>query len=235
MAVGKTLKEALEEAWACDPLSAFGGVLAFNRTVEADIAELLGKRFVELIAAPDFSSEALALFKKKPNVRILVRQDPPARDVQLRSVGREVLAMEPDRLTFGDAMKVVTKRAPTPEEETALRFAWVACKHVRSNAIVLAGPGATVGIGAGQMSRVDSVHMASMKFKMYERDNGKPSVLVMASDAFFPFQDSVEAAASVGVTAVIQPGGSMRDQEVIAEADAKGLAMVFTGMRHFKH
>ncbi|MCX5795133.1 MAG: bifunctional phosphoribosylaminoimidazolecarboxamide formyltransferase/IMP cyclohydrolase [Elusimicrobia bacterium] len=235
MAVGKSPLAALEGAWACDPLSAFGGVLAFNRTVEADIAELLAKKFVELIIAPDFSSEALVLLKKKPNVRLLVRQDPPTRDVQLRSVGREVLAMEPDRLTFGDAMKVVTKRAPSAEEEGALRFAWVACKHVRSNAIVLAGPDATVGIGAGQMSRVDSVHMASVKYKMYERDSGKPSVLVLASDAFFPFKDSVEAAASVGVTAVVQPGGSVKDQEVIAAADEKGLAMVFTGMRHFKH
>ncbi len=235
MAVGKTLMEALEKAWACDPLSAFGGVLAFNRTVEADIAKLLSQRFVEVITAPDFSPEALSLFKKKPNVRLLVRQEPPARDVQLRSVGREILAMEPDRLSFGDAMKVVTKRQPTPEEETALRFAWVACKHVRSNAIVLAGPECTVGIGAGQMSRVDSVHMASVKYKIYEQDNGRPAVLVMASDAFFPFKDSVEAAASVGVTAVIQPGGSMKDQEVITAADENGLAMLFTGMRHFKH
>jgi phosphoribosylaminoimidazolecarboxamide formyltransferase/IMP cyclohydrolase len=235
MAVGKSLMEALEKAWACDPLAVFGGVLAFNRVVEADIAEILEKRFVEVLAAPDFSSEALALLKKKPKLRLLVRQDPPTRDLQLRSVGREVLVMEPDRLAFGHAMKVVTKRAPTVEEEAALRFAWVACKHVRSNAIVLAGPDATVGIGAGQMSRVDSVHMASVKYKIWERDNGKPSVLVMASDAFFPFRDSVEAAASVGVTAVVQPGGSVKDQEVIAEADAKGLAMIFTGMRHFKH
>ncbi|MBI5241640.1 MAG: bifunctional phosphoribosylaminoimidazolecarboxamide formyltransferase/IMP cyclohydrolase, partial [Elusimicrobia bacterium] len=178
MAAGKSLKEAFEKAWACDPLSAFGGVLAFNRPVEKDIAEVLSQRFVEVITAPDFSSEALALLKQKPNVRLLVRQDPPTRDLQWRSVGSEVLVTEPDRLTFGDAMKVVTQVQPSPEEEAALRFAWTACKHVRSNAIVLAGPDATVGIGAGQMSRVDSVHMASVKFKTWERDNKKPSVLV---------------------------------------------------------
>jgi phosphoribosylaminoimidazolecarboxamide formyltransferase/IMP cyclohydrolase len=235
MAVGKSLQEALAKAWACDPLSAFGGVLAFNRPVEKDIAELLSQRFVEVITAPDFSSEALAIFKKKPNVRLLVRQDPPTRDLQLRSVGGEVLAMEPDRLTFGDAMKVVSQIQPSAEEEAALRFAWTACKHVRSNAIVLAGPDCTVGIGAGQMSRVDSVHMASVKLKTWERDNAKPSVLVMASDAFFPFRDSVDAAAHVGVSAIIQPGGSVKDPEVIAAADEKGLAMVFTGLRHFKH
>ncbi|HAM36138.1 MAG TPA: bifunctional phosphoribosylaminoimidazolecarboxamide formyltransferase/inosine monophosphate cyclohydrolase [Elusimicrobia bacterium] len=235
MAVGTSLIEALQRAWACDPLSAFGGVLAFNRAVEADVAELLSQRFVEVITAPGYSTEALAILKKKANLRLLIRRDPPPREPQLRWVGREVLAMEPDRVTFADSPKVASKRQPTPQEDAALRFAWVACKHVRSNAIVLAGPEATVGIGAGQMSRVDSVHMASVKYKMHLRDNPAPQALVMASDAFFPFRDSVDAAAGVGVSAVIQPGGSVRDAEVIAAADEHDLAMVLTGVRHFKH
>ncbi|MBI4349535.1 MAG: bifunctional phosphoribosylaminoimidazolecarboxamide formyltransferase/IMP cyclohydrolase, partial [Elusimicrobia bacterium] len=136
---------------------------------------------------------------------------------------------------FGDSMKVVTRRAPSKDEESALRFAWMACKHVKSNAIVLAGPDATVGIGAGQMSRVDSVHIAGVKFRLYLKDHPAPEPLVLASDAFFPFRDGLDAAATLGISAVIQPGGSVRDAEVIAAADEKNLAMIFTGMRHFRH
>ena len=153
----------------------------------------------------------------------------------LRSIGDEVLVTEPDRMTFGPDWKVVTKRQPSKAEEDALRFAWIACKHVKSNAIVLAGPGATVGIGAGQMSRVDSVHIAGVKYKTYLRDHAAPQPLVLASDAFFPFRDGIEAAATLGISAVIQPGGSVRDAEVIEAADEKDLAMIFTGMRHFRH
>ncbi|MCX5787522.1 MAG: bifunctional phosphoribosylaminoimidazolecarboxamide formyltransferase/IMP cyclohydrolase [Elusimicrobia bacterium] len=235
MATGKTLLEAFEKAWACDPLSAFGGVLAVNRPFPKEVAELLANRFVEVITAPEFEPEALALLKKKPNLRLLVRREPPSHDVQLRSVGAEVLATEPDRMTFGDSLKVVTKRAPTKEEEAALRFAWVACKHVKSNAIVLAGTDATVGIGAGQMSRVDSVLLAGVKYRTYLKDHPAPEPLVLASDAFFPFKDGLEAAATLGISAVIQPGGSVRDAEVIQAADEHNLAMVFTGMRHFRH
>jgi phosphoribosylaminoimidazolecarboxamide formyltransferase/IMP cyclohydrolase len=233
---GETLLEAFERAWACDPLCAFGGVLAFNRPVEKDVAEILSQRFVEVVTAPSFSHEALALLSKKPNVRLLTRERPPGDEPQLRSIGREVLVTEPDRALFGEDWKVVSKRAPSAAEEAALRFAWTACKHVKSNAIVLAGPEATVGIGAGQMSRIDSVHIAGVKYKEFLRaGNAAPAALVMASDAFFPFRDGIDAAQTTGITAVIHPGGSIKDAEVIAAADEHGLAMVFTGMRHFRH
>jgi len=233
---GATPLEAFDRAWACDPLSAFGGELAFNQVVGADIAERLSKRFVEVLTAPGFTPEALEILKKKPNVRLVVRKDPPSSRVWLRSLGEEVLVAEPDRMTFGPDWKVVTKRQPTKPEEDALRFAWVACKHVKSNAIVLAGPGQTVGIGAGQMSRVDSAHIAGVKYKEFLRAGGQaPSALVAASDAFFPFRDGLDAVASLGITAVIQPGGSVKDAEVIAAADEHNLAMVMTGMRHFRH
>jgi phosphoribosylaminoimidazolecarboxamide formyltransferase/IMP cyclohydrolase len=178
----------------------------------------------------------LKLFSKKQNLRLLLRQDTPGTQWQLRSAGSEVLVTEPDRLTFGPDWKVVTKRQPSKAEEAALRFAWICAKYVKSNAIVLAGPSATVGIGAGQMSRVDSVHMAGVKFKEFLRVGGqKPAALVLASDAFFPFRDGLDAAASLEITAVIQPGGSIKDAEVIAAADEHKLAMVLTGMRHFRH
>jgi phosphoribosylaminoimidazolecarboxamide formyltransferase/IMP cyclohydrolase len=235
--VDENLFKAFERAWACDPLCAFGGVLAFNRPVGGDIAEILSKRFVEVITAPDFSKEALELLSKKPNVRLLKRSTPPAKDIQLRSLGREILATEPDRAVLPDGpWKVVSKRQPTDKETAALKFAWTACKHVKSNAIVLAGPKQTVGIGAGQMSRVDSVHLAATKFKEYLRSgNEGPEALVLASDAFFPFRDGIDAAQTTGASAIIHPGGSIKDAEVIAAADEHGLAMVFTGMRHFRH
>ncbi|HVE12558.1 MAG TPA: bifunctional phosphoribosylaminoimidazolecarboxamide formyltransferase/IMP cyclohydrolase [Elusimicrobiota bacterium] len=235
MAADSDLTKAFERAWACDTVSAFGGILAVNRTFPASIAELLAKRFMEVVVAPDYAPEALALLKQKPNLRILRMKAPPTQALLLRALGDEVLVTEPDRLTFGGAVKCVTKRAPTKEEEAALRFAWVAAKHVKSNAIVLADAGATVGIGAGQMSRVDSVHMAGVKLAEYLKANPAPKPLALASDAFFPFRDGIDAAAKLGISAVIQPGGSIRDAEVIAAADELGLAMVFTGMRHFRH
>ncbi|MDE2491787.1 MAG: bifunctional phosphoribosylaminoimidazolecarboxamide formyltransferase/IMP cyclohydrolase [Elusimicrobia bacterium] len=233
--VGRTLDEAFARAWAGDPLSAFGGVLAFNRPVGRAIAESLSKRFVEVLVAPGYEPEALELLKKKPNVRLLVRTKPPTKALQLRSIGDEVLVAEPDRAVAGPEWRSAAKRAPTPAEEKALRFAWTACKHVKSNAIVLAGPDATVGIGAGQMSRVDSVHMAGVKLKLWLRDNPAPPALVLASDAFFPFRDGIDAASTLGVTAIVSPGGSVRDAEVLAAADEHELAMIFTGMRHFRH
>ena len=232
---GETIELAFERSWACDPLSAFGGALAFNRPVSRVLAELLFKRFVEVLVAPGYEPEALEIFKKKPNLRLLVRTKAPTHSLQLRSIGDEVLVTEPDRAVAGPDWKVVTKRAPTPVEEKALRFAWTAGKHVKSNAIVLAGPEQTVGIGAGQMSRVDSVHMSGMKYKLWRRDNPAPKALVLASDAFFPFRDGIDAAATLGISAVAQPGGSVKDAEVIAAADEHGLAMVFTGIRHFRH
>ncbi len=232
---GETIEQAFDKAWATDPLSAFGGALAFNRPVTRAIAELLSKRFVEVLVAPGYDPEALEILMKKPNVRILVRTRPPAAALQYRSIGDEVLVTEPDRAITGPDWKVVSKRAPTAAEEAALRFAWTAAKHVKSNAIVLAGPDRTVGIGAGQMSRVDSVHMSGVKFKLWLRDNEGPVSLVLASDAFFPFRDGIDAAFTLGISAIIHPGGSVKDAEVIAAADEHNLAMVMTGMRHFRH
>jgi len=234
-ATGESIDQAFDRAWACDPLSAFGGELAFNRPVNRAIAEALSKRFVEVLVAPGYDPEALELLKKKPNVRLLVRTRPPTKALQFRSIGDEVLVAEPDRAIAGPDWRAVTKRAPTPDEEKALRFAWVCAKHVKSNAIVLAGPEQAVGIGAGQMSRVDSVHMSGVKYKLWLRDNAAPKALVLASDAFFPFRDGVDAAATLGISAIVSPGGSVKDPEVIAAADEHGLAMVFTGMRHFRH
>ena len=232
---GETIEQAFDKAWATDPLSAFGGALAFNRPVTRAIAELLSKRFVEVLVAPGYDPEALEILTKKPNVRILVRTRKPTSALQLRSIGDEVLVTEPDRAITGPDWKIVSKRAPTANEEAALRFAWTAAKHVKSNAIVLAGPDRTVGIGAGQMSRVDSVHMSGVKFKLWLRDNEGPAALVLASDAFFPFRDGVDAAFTLGISAIIHPGGSIKDAEVIAAADEHNLAMVMTGMRHFRH
>ncbi|MDO8631644.1 MAG: bifunctional phosphoribosylaminoimidazolecarboxamide formyltransferase/IMP cyclohydrolase, partial [Phycisphaerales bacterium] len=181
--VGMTIEEAFDKAWATDPLSAFGGALAFNRPVTRAIAELLSKRFVEVLVAPAYDPEALEILTKKPNVRILVRTRRPTAALQYRSIGDEVLVTEPDRAITGPDWKIVSKRAPTEKEEAALRFAWTAAKHVKSNAIVLAGPDRTVGIGAGQMSRVDSVHMSGVKFKLWLRDNEAPKALVLSSDA----------------------------------------------------
>ena len=232
---GSTIESAFDRAWACDPLSAFGGALAFNRPVSRTIAEALSKRFVEVLVAPGYDPEALEILKKKPHLRLLVRAKRPTTALQLRSIGDEVLVTEPDRLISGPDWKVVTKRAPRPAEEAALRFAWTAAKHVKSNAIVLAGPEQTVGIGAGQMSRVDSVHMSGVKLKLWLRDNEGLAALVLASDAFFPFRDGVDAAATLGISAIVCPGGSLKDAEVIAAADEHELAMAFTGMRHFRH
>ena len=235
VATGATIEQAFERAWACDPLSAFGGVLAFNRPLNRAIAEILSKRFVEVLVAPGYDPEALEILKKKPNVRLLVRTKPPTKALQLRSIGDEVLVTEPDRAVFGPDWRVVSKRRPRPAEEKAMRFAWTAAKHVKSNAIVLAGPEQTVGIGAGQMSRVDSVHMSGVKFKLWLRDNQALDALVLASDAFFPFRDGIDAAATLGISAIVSPGGSVKDAEVIAAADEHELAMIFTGMRHFRH
>ncbi len=235
VATADSIEIAFDRAWSCDPLSAFGGVLAFNRPVTQRIADSLSKRFVEVLVAPAYEPEALEILKKKPNVRLLLRTKSPTQALQLRSIGDEVLVTEPDRAVIGADWKTVTKRAPTPDEDKALRFAWTAAKHVKSNAIVLAGPDQTVGIGAGQMSRVDSVHMSGVKYKLWLRDNPAPRALVLSSDAFFPFRDGIDAAATLGISAIVSPGGSIKDAEVIAAADEHNLAMIFTGMRHFRH
>ena len=227
----ETLLNAYLKALASDPVSAFGGVLAFNRVVDAATAEEVAKLFVECIAAPGFDEKAKSIFAAKKNLRLLelpgngLEAD---RELQLKRILGAVLVQQPDLGEISE-LRTVTKRAASPEEMSTLRFAWKVSKHVKSNAIVFAKDGATLGVGAGQMSRVDSVKLAVIKAQSSLQDS------VVASDAFFPFPDGVEEAAQAGATAVIQPGGSVRDADVIAAADRLGMAMVFTGMRHFLH
>ncbi len=224
-----TLAESYRKAFEADPVSAFGGVLAFNRVVDEETAAEIAKTFVEAIAAPDYSPEALHILGAKKNLR-LVRVTPAPPELVVRSISGGFLAQTPDvhRLTR-DQIRPVTRRVPTGEEWTALEFGWKISKHVKSNAIVYARAGQTISVGAGQMSRVDSVKAGAMKAVL------PLAGTVLASDAFFPFPDGVEEAAKHGITAVIQPGGSVNDDKVIAAADALDLAMVFTGIRHFRH
>jgi phosphoribosylaminoimidazolecarboxamide formyltransferase / IMP cyclohydrolase len=229
-----TLVEAYVKALACDPVSAFGGVMAFNRPLDAATAEEVAKLFVECIAAPGYEPAALEKFAAKKNLRLLQLSASNAlahdAELELKRVSGGVLVQEQDCHKLGEGeLKVVTRRAPTREEIDAMLFGWKVCKHVKSNAIVFARAGQTVGIGAGQMSRVDSVKIAVMKAQLPLAGS------VVASDAFFPFPDGVEEGAKGGATAVIQPGGSVRDPDVIAAADRLGLAMVFCGVRHFRH
>lgn len=229
----KTLLDAYTKAFACDPLSAFGGVLAFNHIVDAVTAEAVVKLFVECIVAPGFADRAQEIFAAKKNLRLLVLPHGGLehdREPQLKRILGGVLVQQPDLGSLkGVELKVATKRAPTDVELNDLRFAWKVCKHVKSNAIVFAKDGATLGVGAGQMSRVDAAKIAIAKAQTSLQGTA------VASDAFFPFPDGVEEAAKAGATAVIQPGGSVKDIDVIATADRLGLAMVFTGMRHFLH
>jgi phosphoribosylaminoimidazolecarboxamide formyltransferase/IMP cyclohydrolase len=224
-----TLAESYRKAFECDPVSAYGGVLAFNRPLDEETAREIAKTFIEAIAAPDYTAEALAVLSAKKNLR-LMKVAGESESLVVKSIGGGFLAQTPDvhRLTRG-ATTVKTKRAPTDEEWTALEFAWKIAKHVKSNAIVYARAGQTVGVGAGQMSRVDSVKIGAARAVL------PLAGTVVGSDAFFPFPDGVEEAAKHGVTAIIQPGGSVRDEEVIAAADRLGLAMVFTDVRHFRH
>jgi phosphoribosylaminoimidazolecarboxamide formyltransferase/IMP cyclohydrolase len=243
VASAATLAEAWDLALRCDPVSAFGGIVALNRTLDEDTAAKIASIFTEVIIAPDATEGAQAALARKKNVRLLLTgglPDPAAPGLILRSVSGGFLAQTRDdgRVTR-ESLKVVTKRAPTEAELDDLLFAFRVCKHVKSNAIVYARGGATVGVGAGQMSRVDSARIAAWKSAEAAKAAGLDAPLtqgsVVASDAFFPFADGLEAAIAAGATAVIQPGGSMRDAEVIAAADAAGVAMVMTGMRHFRH
>ena len=243
VAEGATLREAYLRALRCDPVSAFGGIVALNRTLDADAAAAIVKIFTEVIIAPDATPEAIALVAGKKNLRLLVTgglPDPRAPGLVYKPVAGGLLVQTRDGAVVDDLeLRVVTRRVPTSAEWQDLRFAFRVAKHVKSNAIVYAKDGATVGIGAGQMSRLDSSRIAASKAADAAQAAGLPESLakgaVVASDAFFPFADGMLAAAEAGVTAVIQPGGSMRDGEVIAAADAAGLAMVFTGTRHFRH
>ncbi|HFQ95756.1 MAG TPA: bifunctional phosphoribosylaminoimidazolecarboxamide formyltransferase/IMP cyclohydrolase [Anaerolineae bacterium] len=228
LATDDDLVVAYQNALASDPVSAFGSIIAVNRTVDLPLVEAIGKLFVEVLVAPDFAPEALERLSRKKNLRVMQATGAAFFPLELHTVSGGLLAQTPDDGFIAD-LRMVTERRPTEAEMADLLFAWRAVKWVKSNAIVFAKDRATVGVGAGQMSRVDAVALAGMKAG--ERAQGA----VMASDAFFPFPDGVEKAAGLGVTAVIQPGGSIRDDEVIAVANRLGLAMVFTGMRHFRH
>ena len=228
-ATGKTLLEAYKKALECDPVSAFGGVIGVNRPIDGAAAEEMAKLFLEVIAAPGFDDEAKAKFASKKNLRLVEIKDVPQKWV-LKNVSGGILVQDADVRPLTEAdLKVVTKRPPTAEEKRALLFAWKVCKHVKSNAILYARDGQSVGVGAGQMSRVDSCKIGAMKAVLPLKGT------VAASDAFFPFPDGVEEIAKAGATAIIQPGGSVRDQEIIEAADRLGLAMIFTGVRHFRH
>jgi phosphoribosylaminoimidazolecarboxamide formyltransferase/IMP cyclohydrolase len=233
--LGATPIEAWERAFATDRDAPFGGIIAINQTMDLALAQAIDELFTEILIAPDFSDDALALLRKKKNRRLMrsLKAVSSEQVAQLHSVPGGVLVQAFDRAPLaGETWEVVTKRAPTPEEEQALRFGWRVVKHVKSNAIVYSGPDRTLGIGAGQMSRVDSSRLA-----VWKAQNAGLSLQgsVIASDALFPFPDGVEAAIAAGATAIIQPGGSVRDKDVIEAADRAGAAMVFTGRRHFRH
>jgi phosphoribosylaminoimidazolecarboxamide formyltransferase / IMP cyclohydrolase len=231
VALGTTGEDAYRKALACDPVSAFGGIVAFNRKVDEAAARAVTEIFIEVLIALDFEPAALEILKTKKNLRVLRATRPQADErVEYRQISGGLLVQTGDthRLKVED-LKVVTKREPSESEVKDLLFAWTVCKHTKSNAIVYVRDQQTVGVGAGQMSRVDSVKLGAMRAQLPIKES------VLASDAFFPFRDGLDEAAKHGITAVIQPGGSMRDAEVIAAADEHGLAMVFTGIRHFKH
>ncbi|MCX7779787.1 MAG: bifunctional phosphoribosylaminoimidazolecarboxamide formyltransferase/IMP cyclohydrolase, partial [Negativicutes bacterium] len=230
-AIGDTLAEAYAKAYQADPVSAFGGIVGLNYPVDSLTAEKLSSIFIEAVIAPEFTPDALAILQQKKNIRLLAGQIAGGHNsYDLKKVSGGLLLQEPDTAILGQAdMRIVTKRQPVQAEWQDLLFAWKIVKHVKSNAIVLAAKGQTLGIGAGQMNRVGSAEIA------IKQAGEKSRGAVLASDAFFPFADTVEAAAKAGIAAIIQPGGSVRDEESVAMADKYGIAMVFTGVRHFKH
>jgi len=242
VALGVTPLEAYSKAFKTDPTSAFGGIIAFNQTVDAAAAEAVSKQFVEVLIAPDYTAEALAILKAKANVRVLKIDLPKGGNSawekgrnshDTKRVGSGLLIQTADNHEISAAdLKIVTKKQPTPAQLEDLLFAWRVAKYVKSNAIVFCGGGMTLGVGAGQMSRVDSTKIAAIKAQ-----NAGLTLqgCAVASDAFFPFRDGVDVLAEAGASCVIQPGGSIRDEEVIAAADEHGLAMVLTGIRHFRH
>jgi phosphoribosylaminoimidazolecarboxamide formyltransferase/IMP cyclohydrolase len=229
--LGNTTAEAYTKALATDPVSAFGGIVAFNQTVDENAAQEVVKIFTEVVIAPDYAAPALEILKTKKNLRVLrLAQEKAKKKLEFRHISGGMLVQTADDHTLDpQTLKVVTTRAPSGEEMRALLFAWIVCKHTKSNAIVYAREDQTVGVGAGQMSRVDSVRIGAMRAQLPVAGS------VLASDAFFPFRDGIDEAARHGISAVIQPGGSVRDEEVIAAANEHGLALVFTGVRHFKH
>ncbi|HZV98574.1 MAG TPA: bifunctional phosphoribosylaminoimidazolecarboxamide formyltransferase/IMP cyclohydrolase, partial [Methylophilaceae bacterium] len=242
VAIGQDALEAYGKAFKTDPTSAFGGIIAFNAKVDRAAAEAIAKQFVEVLIAPDYTPEALAIFKAKANVRVLKIALPPGGDTawhkgrnshDTKRVGSGLLIQTADNLEISlKDLKIVSKQQPSPQQLQDLLFAWRVAKYVKSNAIVFCGGGMTLGVGAGQMSRVDSTRIAAIKAQ-----NAGLALKgsVVASDAFFPFRDGIDVLAEAGASCVIHPGGSMRDEEVIAAADEHGLAMVLTGVRHFRH
>ncbi len=243
VAVSSCIGEAYRQALICDPVSAFGGIIAFNQKLDGETAEEISKIFTEVILSPGADEDALRILAAKKNLRLLLlpsMPNPKSTTTLAKSIAGGLLTQSRDAETLDlSHLKVVTKRAPSPQEMQDLLFAWSVAKHVKSNAIIFAKSGRTTGIGAGQMSRIDSTRIAVSKSldaaKAQGRHEPDAKGSVLASDAFFPFPDGVEAAADAGATAIIQPGGAMKDQDVIAAADARGLAMVFTGIRHFRH
>ena len=243
VAVASSVAEAYRRALICDPVSAFGGIIAVNHMLDGEAAEEIAKIFTEVILAPGADENALRILSTKKNLRLLLLPkfpNPSAQTTLVKSIAGGLLTQSRDAETLDmSSLKVVSKRTPSDQEMQDLLFAWKVAKHVKSNAIIFARNGRTTGIGAGQMSRIDSTRIAVSKSldaaKALGRNDPDTKGSVLASDAFFPFADGIEAAAEAGATAIIQPGGAMKDQDVIAAADARGLAMVFTGMRHFRH
>ena len=232
-AVGENIYEAYGKAYEADPVSIFGGIIAANRTIDRETAEEIHKIFVEIVIAPDFTEEALAVLRQKANIRLLelpsIGQTPPEGELDLKKVSGGLLVHSRDDLLFQEELQVVTKRQPTPDEMEQLKLAMKVVKHVKSNGIVIARDNRTLGIGPGQVNRIWAVENA------IRQATGDLQGAVMASDAFFPFDDCVAAAGAAGITAVIHPGGSLKDQDSIDKADELGMAMVITGIRHFKH
>ncbi len=230
-----SLADVFADAWSCDPVSAFGSIIAINREVDRATADLVNQYFVEGIIAPSFSTQALDVLGKKKNIRLLATGHPlrAAKHYDVKRINGGILFQEEDtELYEREALKVVTKREPTPEQWKALEFSWKICKYTKSNAIVFADHRKIFGVGSGQMSRIDSVKIAAIKAENFSHDI---SLAVMASDAFFPFRDNIDAAAQLKIQAIIQPGGSIKDQEVIDACNEHNIAMVFTNMRHFRH
>ena len=237
--VGLTNEEAYRRALATDPVSAFGGIVAFNRKVDAEVAALVNEVFTEVVIAPDYYDDAVEIFKTKKNLRVLrakggnTSSSECAPQLEYKQISGGFLVQDRDLHRFAGAdLKIVTKRQPAEVELRSMMLAWAVCKHVKSNAIVFANEYQTLGVGAGQMNRVDSVRIAAMRAERFDLPLAGSA---LASDAFFPFRDNVDEAANFGVTAIIQPGGSIKDDESIAAADAHNIAMAFTGIRHFKH
>ncbi len=243
VATAGSLAQAYAKAFACDPVSAFGGIIAVNRKLDGETAEAISGIFTEVILAPGADAEALKILAAKKNLRLLLLPEipsPKAASRTVKSIAGGLLVQSRDATALEEIdSRIVSKRHPTPQEMADLGFAWLVAKHVKSNAIVFAKDSATVGIGAGQMSRIDSTRIAVSKSRDAAHHAGGDTPLVrgavLASDAFFPFADGIEAAAEAGATAIIQPGGSIKDEDVIKAADARGLAMIFTGQRHFRH